>query len=155
MTASGATASEGLFSGASTPRVGDAAVAIATASHKRITSDTFKRGDGQRYSFQRGVSPRVSDAAVSIATASHKAEVRYRDCDHKTISEQGRCVAALKLYGGEQPGISLPKPTILLALKLWDNRNGQELCNMNFDESVFTASMLHVSNDVFHSNSTR
>ena len=107
MTASGATASEDLFSGTSTPRVGDAAVAIATASHKRITSDTssstyFKRelrhGDG-------------------------KAEVRYSDCDHKTITKQGRCVAVLKFYGGKHSGISLPKPTILLALKLWDNPN--------------------------------
>ena len=50
-----------------------------------------------------------------------KAEMRYRDCDYKIITEQERCVAALKFYGGEQSGISLPKPTILLALL--DNPN--------------------------------
>ena len=67
--ASGATASEGLFSGASTPRVGDAAVAIATASHKRITSDT----SSSTY-FKRELRP-----------GDGKVEVRYRD--HKiTVS---------------------------------------------------------------------
>ena len=101
MTASGATANEDLFSGTSTPRVGDAAVAIATASHKRITSDT----SSSTY-FKRELRP-----------GDGKAEVRYRDCDHKIIKEQERCVAALKFYGGEQSGISLPKPIMAFRIE--------------------------------------